>query len=138
MLSVAGHVRALEADMLKLLFLFPFLILGSMLAMGLALPLLALFPVLLAAGAVIFPFVLAISLIWLFLRLFAGLIVGIGTLLLCALGFGLFFAGGAVILALGVAMTHLLLPLLLVIGLVWLIRRAARPTPVLPAPHASH
>jgi hypothetical protein len=133
---VGPEPTSVEADMLKCLILFPLMMLGAVLAMGLALPLLAVFPVLLAAGTVILPIVLAFSLIWLCLRLFAGLIVGIGAVLLCALGFGALFAGGAVILALGVAMTHLLLPLLVILGIVWLIQRAARPAPVLPAPHA--
>jgi hypothetical protein len=122
--------------MLKLLILFPLLMLGAMMAMGMALPLLALFPFVLAAGAVLLPFVLLFSIFWLCVRLFAGLIVGISAVLLGALGFGLFFAGGAVMLALGLAVSHLLLPLLLLLGLVWLIRRASRPVPVLPAPHA--
>jgi hypothetical protein len=126
------HIR--EAVMLKLLILFPLLMVGAVFAMGLALPLLAIFPLLLA---VVLPVILALSIVGLLLRLFAGLIVGIGALLFCAVGFGLFFAGGAVALALGLAISHLLLPLLLIAGLVWLIHRASRPAaPVLPAPHA--
>lgn len=123
--------------MLKLLFVFPLLLIGGTVAFGLALPLLALLPALLAIGAVVFAFGLVFAIFGLLARLAFGLLIGAGALLFCGLGFGLLFAGGAVVVALAAAMVHLLLPLLVIVGIVWLIRRSARPAPppALPAPH---
>jgi len=117
--------------MLKLLLLFPIMLVGGAVALGIALPLLAFLPIVLALGAV----VLVFSLFGLFLRLLAGLVMGAGVLFAGAIGFGFLFAGGAVVLALGFALAHLFLPLLLIVGLVWLIRRGSRPAAALPAPH---
>jgi len=123
--------------MLKLLILFPLLLVGGALALGAALPLLALLPLALAAGAAVLAFVVVFSIFGLLLRVVAGLLIGVGALFAGALGFGLLFAGGAVFLALGLAVAHLFVPLLLIVGLIWLIRRASRPAaPALAAPQA--
>ena len=122
--------------MLKLLILFPLMLIGGMFALGAVLPLLALLPLALAVGAVVLAFVIVFSIFGLVLRLFAGLLIGASVLFTGALGFGLLFAGGAIFLAVGAALAHLLVPVLLIVGLIWLIRRASRPTPALPAPPA--
>ena len=122
--------------MLKLLILFPLLLVGGMFALGAVVPLLALLPLALAAGAAVLAFVVVFSILGLLLRVLAGLLIGAGVLVTGALGFGLLFAGGAVFLAVGAAVAHLLVPVLLIVGLIWLVRRASRPPPALPAPQA--
>lgn len=122
--------------MLKLLVLFPLLLVGGVVALGAALPLLALLPLALAAGAAVLAFTIVFSIFGLLLRVVAGVLIGASVLFAGALGFGLLFAGGAVVLALGAAMMHLLVPVLLIVGLVWLIRRASRTPAALPAPPA--
>ena len=122
--------------MLKLLILFPLLLVGGAVGLGLALPVLALLPVVLAAGAGFFVLFALIGIFGLLARLIAGLIFGFGGLLVAALGFGFLFAGGALVLALGFALAHLFVPLLVVALIVWLVRRSARPAPALPAPRA--
>lgn len=120
--------------MFKLLILFPLLLVGGVLALGLTLPLLALLPVALAVGAGFFALFAVIGIFGLLVRLFAGLVIGIGGLLVAALGFGFLFAGGAIVLALGFAVAHLIVPLLVVALIIWLVRRASRPNAALPAP----
>jgi hypothetical protein len=122
--------------MLKLLVLFPLMLVGGALALGLLLPFVALLPVALALGVVVLVIGVAGSIFGLVLRLFAGLVVCAGVLLAATLGFGALFVGGVVIFALGAALVHLLLPLLVVVGIVWLIRRHSRPATALPAPHS--
>ncbi len=122
--------------MLKLLVLFPLLLVGGMFALGAALPLLALLPLALAAGAAVLAFVVVFSIFGLLLRVVAGLLIGAGLLVAGGLGFGLLFAGAAVVFALGAAAMHLLVPLLLIAGLIWLVRRASRTPAALPAPPA--
>lgn len=129
--------------MLKLLILMPLMLLplmlvGGALALGVALPLLALLPVLFAVGAGVLALVITFSILGLVLRVFAGLLLGAGGLVVVALGFGAFLAGGAVFLALGFALAHLLLPVLVVLACIWIIRRSARPAAplALPAPQA--
>jgi hypothetical protein len=121
--------------MLKLLIVFPFLLVGGAVALGLVVPLLALLPVALAIGAGFFALFAVIGILGVLARLFAGLVIGIGGLFAAMLGFGFLFAGGALVLALGFALAHLLLPLLVIALIVWLVRRSSRPTPALPAPH---
>jgi len=113
--------------MLKLLILFPLMLIGGALGFAIVLPFLALLPLALAAGAGILVLVLVFSLLGLCLRLVAGVLIGAGALFAGALGFGALFVGGAVVLALGFALVHLLFPLLLIAGLIWLIRRASHP-----------
>ena len=120
--------------MLKLLFVFPLLLVSGVLVFAGMLPFLAFLPVLLAVGAGLFAVTLALAVLGLVLRVFAALFVGAGGLLVVALGFGFVFAGGVALLALGFALMHLLLPLLFIVGLIWLIRRASQPAPVLPPP----
>jgi hypothetical protein len=121
--------------MLKLLIGLPLLLIAGALAFGLALPLLALLPVLFALGGVVLAVVVVFGALGLVLRLVAAIVVGAGGLLVLALGLGFFFAGGVVLLALGSILAHLLLPLLIIGGLIWLIRRTSRPIPpALPAP----
>ena len=120
--------------MLKLLILFPLLLAGGAIALGVVVPLFALLPLLLAVGAGVVAIGIVFAVFGLLLRVFLGLLVGAGALVAGVLGFGFLVAGGAAVLAIGVAMTHLLFPLLLIAGLIWLIRRHARPTPALPAP----
>lgn len=122
--------------MLKLLIGLPLFLVAGAVAMALALPLLALLPVALAIGAVVLAMTIAVGVFGFVFRLFAGLLVGAGVLLFVVFGFGLWFAAGAAVLALGFALAHLLLPVLVILGVVWLIRRASRPAPALPAPHA--
>jgi hypothetical protein len=122
--------------MLKLLVLFPLMLVGGALALGLVLPFMALLPIAFALGAVVLALGVVGSIFGLVLRLFAGLVVGAGIVLAAALGFGALFVGGAVVFALGAAMMHLLLPVLVIVGVVWLIRRHSRPAAALPAPHS--
>lgn len=122
--------------MLKLLVLFPLMLVGGALALGLVLPFMALLPLAFALGAVVLALGVVGSIFGLVLRLFAGLVVGAGILLAATLGFGALFVGSAVVFALGAAMVHLLLPLLVIVGIVWLIRRHSRPAAALPAPHS--
>jgi len=122
--------------MLKLLVLFPLMLVGGALALGLVLPFMALLPVAFAFGAAVLALGIVGSIFGLVLRLFAALVAGAAILLAATLGFGALFVGGAVVFALGAAMMHLLLPLLVIFGIVWLIRRHSRPVPVLPAPHS--
>jgi len=119
---------------LKLLFVFPLLLVSGALVFAGMLPFLAFLPVLLAVGAGIFAVTLALAVLGLVLRVFAAVFVGAGGLLVVALGFGFVFAGGFALLALGFALMHLLLPLLFIAGLIWLIRRASQPARVLPPP----
>ena len=118
--------------MLKLLLLFPLMLVGGALALGLALPFLALLPVVFALCAVVVVF----ALFGFFVRLFVGLVIGAGVLFAGAIGFGFLFAGGAVVLALGFALVHLLLPLLVIAALIWVIRRHSQPPTALPSPPA--
>lgn len=121
--------------MLKLLIGLPLLLVAFAMTLGIALPLLALLPALLALGGVVFAVVIVFGALGLVLRLVAAIVVGAGGLLVVALGLGFVFAGGVVVLALGSILVHLLLPLLIIAGLIWLIRRASRPVPpALPAP----
>src|SRR5436309_1479675 len=87
-------VSTLETAVLKVLFVFPVLLVASALVFAGMLPLLAFLPVLLAVGAGIFAVTLALGLLGLVLRVFAALFVGAGGLLVLALGFGFVFAGG--------------------------------------------
>jgi hypothetical protein len=123
-----------ESDVLKLLILFPLMLVGGALGLAVLLPVLAILPLMLAAGAGILAFVLVFAVLGLCLRLVFGLLIGAGALFIGALGFGALFAGGAVLLALGFALAHVLLPVLLIVGLIWLIRRGSRPPAALPAP----
>jgi len=118
----------------KLLFVLPLLFVAGALVFAGMLPFLAFLPVLLAIGAGIFAVTLALAVLGLMLRIFAALFVGVGGLLVVALGLGFTFAGGLALLALGFALMHLLLPLLFIAGLIWLIRRASQPAPLLPPP----
>ena len=122
--------------MFKLLIGLPLLAVAGALALAFALPLLALLPVVLAAGAGLFAVVFAVGIVGLIFRVLAGLLVGTGAVLLAVLGFGFLFAGVAVVVALGFALAHLLLPALVIVFVIWLARRAARPSPppALPAP----
>lgn len=120
--------------MLKLLILFPLLLAGGAIALGVVVPLFALLPLLLAVGAGVIAIGIVFAVFGLLLRVFLGLLIGAGALFAGVLGFGFLVAGGAAVLAIGVAMTHLLFPLLLIAGLIWLVRRHPRPTPALPAP----
>jgi len=124
-----------EEVMLKLLVLFPLMLVGGALVMGLALPLLALLPLALALGAGVLALVVVFAVFGLVLRVFAGLLIGAGVLVTAGLGFGLLFAGGAMVIALGFALAHLLVPILLIVGIVWLIRRGSQPRPALPLQH---
>lgn len=122
--------------MFKLLIGLPLLLVGGAFALAFALPLLALLPVLLAIGAGALVLVLVCGVFGFVLRLFAGVLIGAGGLLIAALGIAFCFALGGIVLSVGFALAHLLVPLLLVLGLVWLIRRASRPSPpALPAPN---
>jgi hypothetical protein len=124
--------------MLKLLFVFPLILIAGLVGFGMILPLLALLPLALAFGGVVLALVIGFGIFGIVLRLVAGLLVGVSTLFVCALGFGFVVAGGAIVLALGVFVGHLLLPLLVVAAVIWLIRRHARPVaPVLRPPAAS-
>lgn len=118
--------------MLKLLLVMPMLLVGVVLlaAGSLAfLPLLALLPVVLAAGVAVFAFVFALGLLGFLVRLVCALFVGLGALALGGIGLFAMLAGGAVLLAFGVLLTHLLLPILLIAGIVWLVHRAGRGAP---------
>src|ERR1700684_1391248 len=100
--------------MLKLLLVMPMLLVGVVLlaAGSLAfLPLLALLPVVLAAGVAVFAFVFALGLLGFLVRLVCALFVGLGALALGGIGLFAMLAGGAVLLAFGVLVTHLLLPI---------------------------
>jgi len=123
--------------MLKLLILFPLLLAGGALALGLVLPLFALLPLVLAIGAGVVAIGLIFAVFGLVLRVFLAVVVGAGALFAGALGFGFLLAGGAAVLAIGFALAHLLLPLLLIAGLIWLIRRHSHPVPALPAPRST-
>lgn len=114
--------------MLKFLILFPLLVLGIAFGGALLLPLLLLAPVLLIA-------VFAIALPLLILRLLAGLVFGLGGLFFGLLGGALALGAALFLIVFGVLAAHLLLPILLIVGLVWLIRRAAKPAPVLHFEH---
>ena len=118
--------------MLKLLLVFPVLIFGSIL-LGVGalvfLPMLALLPVILAAGACVLALSLTAGIFLFVFRLFGALLVGIGGLIIAGVGTVALFAGGFAALVLGVAAFHLLLPILFIVGLVWLIHRASHPKP---------
>ena len=122
--------------MLKLLVLFPLMLVGGALALGLVLPFLLLLPIAFALGVGVLVIGVVGSVFGLVLRVFAGLVVGAGVLLTATLGFGALFVGGAVILALGAVLLHVLLPVLVIVGIVWLIRRNSRPAAALHAPHS--
>ncbi len=114
--------------MLKFLILLPLLVLGLAFGGALLLPVLLLAPVLLIA-------MFAIALPLLILRVVVGLVFGLGGLFFGLLGAALALAGALFLIVFGVLAAHLLLPILLIVGLVWLIRRAARPSPVLHLEH---
>jgi hypothetical protein len=119
-----------EAAMLKLLFVFPALIFGSIL-LGVGalvfLPMLALLPIVLAVGACVLALSLTAGILVFVMRLIGALMIGIGGLMIAGVGAVALFAGGFVALLLGVAAFHLLLPILFIAGLVWLIHRASHP-----------
>ena len=111
--------------MLKLLLVFPVMILGSILfGVGalLFLPMLALLPIILAVGACVLALSLTAGILLFVVRLF-------GALMIAGLVAAMLFAGGFAALVLGVAAFHLLLPILFIVGLVWLIHRASHPKP---------
>jgi len=126
-----------EVAVLKLFFVLSLLMFAPLLVgfAGLVLvPFLALMPLLFAVGVVIFAMTLTFGVLMLVLRLLGAIVIGFGGLLIGALALMCLFAGGAVLFALGMALTHLLVPLLLLAGLIWLVRRAAKPT----APAIAH
>jgi hypothetical protein len=122
----------MEAAMLKLLLVFPALIVGSIL-LGIGalafLPLLAILPIILAIGACVLAFSLAAGILVFFARIVGALIIGVGGLMIAGVGAIALFAGGFVALVLGFAIFHLALPILFIAGLIWLIHRASRPKP---------
>jgi hypothetical protein len=122
--------------MLRLLIVLPMVFVG-MLLLGVGtlvfVPLLALLPVLLAVGAVVFAF----GLLAFLLRLMFALFIGLGAVAIGGITLFAVLAGGAVMLVIGVLFAHLLLPLLVVAGIVWLIHRAGRPPAHPPIAHGS-
>lgn len=118
--------------MLKLLIVMPMVLIGmALLGVGalVFLPLLAVLPIVLVFGAVMFAFVFAMGIFAFVFRLICAIFVGVGALAIGGIGLGLFFAGGAVVLGVGLVFAHLLLPILVIAGIVWLIHRAGRPQP---------
>lgn len=116
--------------MLKLLFVVPALIFGSVLfgIVALAfLPLLAVLPIILAVGACVLAFSLVVGILTLVMRLFGALLFG--GLIIAGVSMAAVVGGGVVAIVMGVALFHLLLPILFIVGLVWLIHRASRPKP---------
>lgn len=118
--------------MLRLFLLLPLLLLAPFL-IGLfgfvLLPALVLLPLMFAFGAVAVAFMLAFGILSLTFRLIGVLVFGLGGLAIGLLGgFVLLVAGGAAVVAIGLALAHLLVPLLILFGLIWLIRRASKPT----------
>ena len=116
--------------MLKLLIVLPMLVIGMALLGASALvflPLLALLPIVLAIGAVMFAFVFAHG------NLRGCVPPGVradrrrGSIGDRRHRSALLLAGGAAVFGFGLLFAHLLLPLLVVVGVVWLIRRAAKP-----------
>lgn len=107
--------------MFKFLILLPFVLCAGVAGFALLLPLLAVVPLLLAIG-------LAVALPLLILRVLFAVFCGLGHLFVGLIGFAVMFAALAVMFVIGF---HLLLPLLFIAGIVWLIRRAARPAPLL-------
>jgi hypothetical protein len=110
--------------MLKFLILLPLICIAASIGGALLLPLLALAPLLIALA-------LAIVLPVLILRVVIGLVFGLGGLVFGLVGVALALAAAAVALAFGIVLIHLALPVLFVVGLIWLIRRASRPAPLL-------
>ena len=124
--------------MLKLLIALPMVLVGmALLGTGalLFVPLLAVLPVVLAVGAVMFAFVFAIGIFAFVLRLVCALFVGVGALAIGGIGLGLFVAGGAVVVGVGLLFAHLLLPILVIAGIIWLIHRAGKPPARPPIAH---
>ena len=124
--------------MLKLLIVSPALLTGmALLGAGalLFLPLLAVLPIVLAVGAVMFACVFAMGIFAFVLRLICALFVGVGALAVGGIGLGLVFAGGAVVLGVSLVFAHLLLPLLVIAGIVRLIHRAGKPSAAPPIAH---
>ena len=118
--------------MLKLLLVFPALIVGSIvLGVGALafLPILALLPIILAVGACVLAVSLVAGILMFFVRVAGALVVGVGGLLMVGVGSVALFAGGFAALLLGIAVFHLFLPILLIASLIWLIHRASRPKP---------
>lgn len=122
--------------MFKLLFVGPFLLIGGAIALAMFVPLLALLPVALVAGAGVLGVVFALALVGIVFRIVAGLLVGIGGLLFVGLGLGALFVGGAVFVAVLAALAHLLLPVLFIVFLIWMIRRLSQPAPLAALPPA--
>ncbi len=124
--------------MLKLLIVLPMLVIGMALLGASALvflPLLAVLPIVLAIGAVMFAFVFAMGIFAVAFRLVCALIVGAGALAIGGIGLAFVLAGGAAVIGFGLLFAHLLLPLLVIAGIVWLIRRTAKPPAT---PHIAH
>ncbi len=124
--------------MLKLLIVLPMVLVGMALlgAGALAfLPLLAIVPMVLAAGAVLFALGVVVGLFAFILRLVCALFIGVGAIAIGGIGLFAMFAVGAVVLVFGVLFAHLLMPLLVVAGIVWLIHRAGRPPANRPIAH---
>jgi len=124
--------------MLKLLIVLPMVLIGmALLGVGalVFVPLLAVLPVVLAVGAVMFAFVFAMGLFAFVLRLVCALVVGVGALAVGGIGLGLVLAGGAVVVGVSLLFAHLLLPILFIVGIVWLIHRAGKPPAGPPIAH---
>jgi hypothetical protein len=124
--------------MLKLLIVLPMLLLGmALLGAGalVFLPLIAVFPIVLAMGAVMFAFVFAMGIVAFVFRLIGALIVGAGALAVGGIGLAFVLAGGAAVLGITLVFAHLLLPLLVIAGIVWLIQRAEKPPSAPPIAH---
>jgi hypothetical protein len=124
--------------MLKLLIVLPMLLLGmALLGAGalVFLPLIAVFPIVLAMGAVMFAFVFAMGIFAFVFRLIGALVVGAGALAVGAIGLAFVLAGGAAVLGITLVFAHLLLPLLVIVGIVRLIQRAGKPSYAPPIAH---
>ena len=112
--------------MLKLLLVFPVLVVASIVlgAGALAfLPLLVLVPVMLAVG-------LTIGALFVALRLVLFVVVAIGGVALAGAGLVSIVVGGAFALAVMALIAHLFIPILLIVAIVWLIHRSAKPAQI--------
>jgi hypothetical protein len=112
--------------MLKLLLVFPILLVASIVlgAGALAfLPLLVLLPVVLAVG-------LTIGALFVALRVIAFIIFAIGGIALAGAGMVTLVVGGAFALAAVAVVAHLFIPILLIAAIVWLLHRSAKPAQI--------
>jgi hypothetical protein len=124
--------------MLKLFIVLPMLVIGmALLGAGalVFLPLLAVFPIVLAFGALMFAFVFALGMFAFLFRLICALVIGVGALAVGGIALAFVVAGGAAVVGISLVFAHLLMPLLLIGGIVWLIHRAGKPPAAPPIAH---